>query len=112
MAAKKTAKKIKTAKRTTKTTAKSKDKPMKPITDVKSLLRAKSRKKLPRGTFVSISPGPSILSNVKLRVGSEKGGTIAELSVEQALHDLFLKLGVHVDFDIELPAPKAPAAAA
>ncbi len=111
MATKKTAP-IKTKK--TKVTPKRIVKEKKPVTykSIGQVKRAQSQKRLARKTFVSVTGGGPAIAAIKLRIGSEKHGTVYEATVESVLNALLKEKGLHVDFDVALPAlPGLPASA-
>lgn len=76
--------------------------------------RAQAKRRLGRGVFASVTGGGPALAAIKLRIGSEKNGTVFEGSMEEVLTTLLKEKGFKVDLDLALPAlpTSAPASAA
>ena len=97
-----TATKTKTAKVAPKRIVKAK--PPTVYSSIGQVKRAMAKRRLGRGTFASVTSGGPALAAIKLRIGSEKGGTVFEGTLEDVLGALLKEKGFKVDFDVQLPA--------
>jgi len=86
----------------------------KPVTykSIGQVKRAQAKRRLGRGVFASVTGGGPALAAIKLRIGSAKGGTVFEGSMEEVLTTLLKEKGFKVDLDVQLPALPTTATAA
>lgn len=105
----KTATKTKSAKVTPKRIVKAK--PPTVYSSIGQVKRAMAQRRVARGTFASVTSGGAALAAIKLRIGSTKGGTVFEGTLETVLTGLLKEKGFKVDFDTALPALPQPSVA-
>lgn len=104
----KTATKTKSAKVTPKRIVKAK--PPTVYSSIGQVKRAMAQRRI-RGMFTSVTSGGAALAAIKLRIGSAKGGTVFEGTLETVLTGLLKEKGFKVDFDTALPALPQPSVA-
>lgn len=81
-----------------------KEKPPTVYSSIGQVKRAMAKRRLGRGVFTSVTGGGPALAAIKLRIGSAKGGTVFEGTLESVLSRLLKEKGLKVDFDVALPA--------